>query len=179
MTTIAALSHGGRVYMGGDSCVAQGESFWLQGQPKVFAIGGVLFGVVGHSSWEAALRSLTWQRPPAGEAWLREELPCRVREALDIGVPEGEPRTESEAVVGYQGRLWFLEGTAALWPVAGTWTAAGCGADAARAVLRYTASRSLRKALKLTPRDRLAAALDAAEALTVGTRRPFRYLAER
>lgn len=151
----------------------------LQGQPKVFALGPVLVGIVGSTSWETALRSLTWQRPPAGEAWFREEVPLRVREVVEAQVPEGEARTDSEALFGYQGKLWLVEPSGGICPYAGSWAATGSGAEPARAVLRYTASRRVQKALALTPRDRLAAALDAAEALTNETRRPFKYVSEK
>ena len=179
MTTIAAVVHAGRVHMGGDSLVSEGDSVWLQGQPKVFDLGGVLVGIYGGSSFESAMRSITWHRKPAGEKWLLEELPARVREVVETLVPEGEDRKESGALVGYSGQLWYLEASGALCPYAGTWAAAGTGADPARAVLRYTASIRVRKALGLTPRARLAAALEAAEALTNGTRRPFKYVSEK
>lgn len=185
MTTIVGLVHAGRIYMGGDSCVTEGDSIWLQGQPKVFALGPVLVGIFGSGSFESAMRSITWQRPPDGEGWLRDELPARVREVVEAQVPEDgsdadtRPRHESGAMIGYRGKLWYLEASGALCPYAGTWAAAGSGADPARAVLRYTASRTVRKALALTPRDRLAAALEAAEALTANTRRPFKYVSEK
>lgn len=179
MTTIAAVVQAGRVYMGGDSCVSEGDAVWLQGQPKVFELGPVLVGIYGGAPFESALRSIEWQRPPAGEKWLREELPARVREVVEAQVPEGEDRNESGALVGYLGKLWYLEASGALCPYAGAWAAAGTGAEPARAVLRYTASRAVRKALALTPRDRLAAALEAAEALTNATRRPFKYVQEK
>ena len=179
MTTVVGLVHAGKVHLGGDSCMTQGDSVSLQGQPKVFAIGPVLFGIVGSAAWETALRSITWQRPPSGEAWLRDEVPARVREVVEAQVPEGEQRDESEAIMGYAGKIWLLESSGAVCPFAGSWAAAGSGQDAARAVLRYTASRAVRRALQLTPRDRLAAALDAAEALTNGTRRPFKYVSEK
>lgn len=179
MTTIVGVVHSGRVHLGGDSCVSQGDSICLQGQPKVFAIGPVLFGIVGSGSWETALRSLTWARSPGDEKWLRDEVPARVREAVEAQVPEGDERDDSEALLGFDGRLWMLESSGGLWPLAGTWAAAGSGQDPARAVLRYTARLSVRKALALTPRARLAAALEAAEALTNGTRRPFKYVSEK
>lgn len=181
MTTIAAVIHAGRVHMGGDSAVTEDASVWLTGQPKCFRAGPVLIGVLGSSPWESALRTLEFQRQPGAdrEAWLRDELPARVREAVETQVPEGEERTSSEALIGFDGRLWCLEYSGALWPIAGAWTALGAGADAARAVLRYTARRAVRAALKLAPRDRLQAALEAAEALTEGTRRPFRYVNEK
>lgn len=185
MTTIVGLVHAGRVHMGGDSCVTEGDCVWMQGQPKVFAIEPVLFGIYGGAPFESALRTVTWQRPPGGEAWLREELPARVREVVEALVPEDgddedrDDRRGSGALVGYQGKLWALEASGALCPYAGTWAAVGNGSAPARAVLRYTASRRVQHLLQLTPRDRLAAALDAAEALTNGTRRPFKYVSEK
>lgn len=172
--------------MAGDSCVTEGDSIWLQGQPKVFALKGpVLVGIFGSGAFESAMRSIEWQRQPADERWLRDELPARVREVVEAQVPEDgsdeetRPRRDSGAMIGYRGKLWYLEASGALCPYAGAWAAAGTGADPARAVLRYTASRRVRQALQLTPRDRLAAALDAAEALTANTRRPFKYVSEK
>lgn len=181
MTTIAAVVHAGRVYMGGDSACTEDGSVWLTAQSKCFRLGPMVVGIVGYSSWEDALRGITGLRPFSGppDVWLREEFAPRVREAVESYVPEGEERDQSEALVGFAGKLWQLEPTGAVWPIAGSWTAFGAGADAARAVLRYTARRAVRAALKLTPRDRLAAALEAAEALTEGTRKPFRYVSEK
>ncbi len=178
MTTIAALSHAGRVHMGGDSCVTVADvALYRQRLPKVFQVGPAVIGICGNAPWEEALRNLKVPRAPGTDipAWVRDEF-CV---ALQRELGDNGDRPEDEALLGVGGRIWFLEVPGTAWEIGESWAAVGSGADVARGLLRYTGRRAVRAALKLTPRDRLTAALDAAEALTAGTRRPFKYATEK
>jgi len=156
---------------------AESGEQWLQREPKVFARGQLVVGIVGCSRWQNALQELTPRRRYAGgdpAAWLRAEVLPRLAELSELSEQE---REDSEALLGFAGRLWVLEAAGAVWAVAGSTTAIGSGAGPARGVLRYTASRRVARALALGPRERLRAALEAAEACDAHTRRPFRIVA--
>lgn len=175
MTTIAGLVHAGRVWLAGDSAVtAESGEQWLQREPKVFVRGPVAIGVTGSSAWQNMLQELSPRRPFGGGdalAWLRVEISQRVIEST------GFDRDRDEALLGFGGRLWVLEASGAIWAVAGTATAIGSGAGPARGVLRFTSNRRVVRVLQLGPRERLRAALEAAEACDANTRRPFRMVA--
>jgi hypothetical protein len=175
VTTIAAVVHAGRVYMGGDSCVTVEGTSLIGRASKVYRVGPAVVGECGGVPWCDALRTLKVPRAPTDVGrWISEDF-C---EALRT-VWGDQVDADAGALVGLSGRLWMVEAPGNAWEIGTPYSAVGTGDVAALAVLRYTAPRALRKTLALTPQQRLRAALDAAEALTEGTRRPFKYVSEK
>lgn len=110
MTCIAAVSHKGRVWMGGDSRASADDYAW-KSTPKVWRAGCFVIGICGGQSWETLLRyGITWpQQLDELERHMLASLPAEVREAArrsGVAIEEGDG-----ALIGVRGgSLWELAG---------------------------------------------------------------------
>jgi len=181
MTCIVGLVDNGAVWMGADSA---GISDWFLRPvkaPKVFRNGDCLFGYTSSFRMgqllEHALNIPDRDARSPLEAYLATEFVDAVRKCLKDGgyaKKKDEEESAGEFLVGIEGRLFCVcrdycvsdycvsENTAGF-------DAAGCGRELALGVLSATASRP--------PRDRILAALAAAEQFSAGVRGPFDVVA--
>jgi len=166
MTTIAGVSTGAGCWLAGDSAVTGAGEVTLQRASKVWRMGGLVIGTAGGVPFESTLRTLDIRNTRNPDVWGAE-----LHDAC-----HGLSHKDGEALIGCEGRLWFFAPGGRPWACGESWGAIGDGSLPANTILRFTARRVVRRALKLTPRDRLRLALEHAEALTTKTRRPFRYL---
>jgi hypothetical protein len=162
MTAIAGIVNAGVVWLGGDSACTNEKTFELmiQARAKVFKRGPFVIGGCGTAVWCELLARL---RPPADAqlAWLTNA----------VSEAGHRPDASDAALVGFRGRLYSFEADgAAVYMLAGGFGAEGSGSPAV-----YGALFALRSTA-MTPRRRLAIALEAAESRFANVRRPFRYV---
>lgn len=174
MTCIAGLVHNGRVWMGGDSASVAGWDLTIRTDSKVFIKGPCLIGFT--TSWRMGqllrYRFTPPEHPPGMDdhEYMSTLWIDAVRETLKAG---GFARKDNEVehggvfLVGYRGRLFKVDSDYQVGEAFLGFDAVGCGDQAARGALYATRN------IGLSPYDRLEMALDAAEQLSAGVRRPF------
>jgi ATP-dependent protease HslVU (ClpYQ) peptidase subunit len=170
MTAIAAIEHGGKAHIAGDSSVLLESTRILQRSPKVFRCGPIIVGIAGLTAWEAMWRKLKIVRMPGRDvdAWVADELATSVIGA--IASANIEDKDECAALGGIGGRVYYVEGDGNPWRPAHGYAAIGEGADVALGSLHTTAKR------KLLPRYRLTLALQASAAHCSSVSPPFRFV---
>lgn len=169
MTTIVGVSTGVGCWLAGDSAVTFGDEVTIQRASKVWRSGQIIMGTAGGCDFESKLRTLELRDTRNPDVWGAELAEA----CADL---EADDETVNAALIGCAGKLWHFEPGSRPWAFADPWGAIGSGAAPASAILRLSAKRGVRRALGWDARKRLTAALEAAEALTVGTRRPFKFL---
>jgi ATP-dependent protease HslVU (ClpYQ) peptidase subunit len=181
MTAVLALIEGGRVYMGGDSATVWDNDttrMSITSNPKVFRVGPFLVGSAGSGRTQRVLRH-GWTPPPrrklAVEHWISTAVVDSIRKVLmDAGVAEKHDNTESargDILLAHKGRVWRVDDDYNVDEPRDPIEGVGCGAIAGMAALLALAHR--RNAARLPPKERILAALEIAERLSWGVRRPF------
>lgn len=176
MTCIVGIEADGKVYLGGDSL---GSSEHLQQtipEPKVFENGPFLIGIAGSFRWGQLLEHALIVTPQPGDVDDRKFMVTTFIDAvrktmLDGGYMAKEDEFESaygDALVGYRGRLYVLEGTEFHIRRAREYAAVGCGEAVALGALHATRGKR--------PKDRLKIALEAAAEHVPGVRGPFHFV---
>lgn len=172
MTAIVGVVEGTTIWLGGDSAVEDEDgNLFTQGMSKVFRKGPCVVGPCGHAIWEDAIRALRMPPERGGDyEWLRSAFGDAIR-TLELWDDDKSDcaKEESEALIGYRGRIWSLGGDGAIFPLAGKIAACGSGGAAG-----YGALWALKQS-RMKPGRRLRIALEAAESRTPNVRRPFRY----
>lgn len=173
MTCIAAVAHEGNVWMGADSAGVAGLSLAVRRDPKVFRVGDFLFGCTS-SFRMTQLLQYKFSPPQHHSEWDCERYMSTafidaVRDTLKAG---GYARSDNgaevagEFLVGYRGRIFRVCSDYQVGENVEPFDAVGCGAELALGALHATREK--------TPGERVALALEAAEAFSAGVRRPFR-----
>lgn len=175
MTCIAALAHKGKVYMGGDSAGVGGLALTVRADEKVFRCGKFLMGFTTSFRMGQLLRySLTVPEQESGQdtyAYMVTTFIDAVRNCLKKG---GYAKTDNDEesggtfLVGYKGRLFKVESDYQVGETVDGFDAAGCGASIACGAIYATKGQE--------PNRRIKTALEAAERLSAGVRRPFTIL---
>lgn len=185
MTVIVAIEAGGKVYMGGDSYCGDADNLVdLCDVPKVFKIGPLGIGICGSIRTEQILtKTLTKElkkkkNKNIDRTWLEEVMNDVVRKALIKGgsveeklgrhfMPDG-----STFLIALNGELYVFEDDFALWRSARGYGAAGLGETYAKGALHV-----LSKDARLSPHEKLLAALEAAANLSSYVRPPYTIIA--
>ena len=180
MTCIAALVENGVITMGGDSAGVAGYQLHVRSDPKVFRNGDFLIGCTSSFRMTQVLRFQV--KPPEHPrkhddgSWLDayeymvryfiEE--CR-KEFKDHGSMRIENNEEEGGcfLVGYRGRLFYVDSDFQVGELHDPFAAVGCGMDVAHGAL-YALQGS-----DLEPEAKVLKALEAAERFSAGVRRPF------
>lgn len=169
MTAIVGVQHHGQVILGGDSAVSYGDLSVVCRQPKVWvAAPGVLVGVAGDARACDVVRYCL-QAPPFdgidAAAWAARKLAERFREAV-----KAAHATDSncDMLLAVGGTLLLLDSDGGVVRPAGGYAAIGSGGTVAMGALH-----ALSAMLRLSPRQRVVAALEAAEAHCASVRRPW------
>lgn len=175
MTCIVGLVHEGTVYMGGDSAAVEGYNVSLSVMPKVFINGPFVMGYTS-SFRMGQLLQYAFNPPERGlsqdvYAYMVTTFINTARECFKSG-GYGRKHSEEEEggqfLVGYCGRLFTVEADYQVHESATGYDAVGCGSPYA-----LGAVHALEGA---TPRERIKAALKAAEHFSAGVRGPFTVL---
>lgn len=172
MTCIAGIAHEGKVYIGADSAGCAGYDLSVRADRKVFTNGPFLMGFTSSFRMGQLLRYAMTppQRFPDRDvmAFMAVDFIDAVRGCLKAG---GFARREAEAeqggcfLVGYAGRLFEVSSDYQVGEATAGFAAVGCGAPYAMGAMFANA--------RLTPDERIAEALRAAEAHSGGVRAPF------
>lgn len=175
MTCIAGIADNGKVYLAGDSAGVGGLTLDIRSDRKVCRNGEFVFGFT--TSFRMGQLIQYSFRPPRryGDidvmAYMVTDFVDALRNCLKTG---GYARKDLEAeqagtfLVGYQGRLFNIEGDYQVGESACGYHAVGCGESFAKGALFATVGGS--------PMDRLALALKAAESHSAGVRGPFHFV---
>lgn len=177
MTAICAVTHDGKVWMGGDSSAVAGLTLTLRADPKVFTVGHFL---IGYTSSFRMGQLLRWSLvPPAqGEGvddarFMGTAFIDAVRECLKAGGmarKDNEVEAGGDFLVGYRGQIWEVNSDYQVGQPLDRFAAVGSGQDVCLGALHATPS--------LAPAKRIRLALRAAERFNAGVRGPFLVLKE-
>jgi len=181
MTCIAAIEHDGRVWIGGDSLVSTSWGFSvIRAEPKVFKSGKeLLIGTCDSARVPQILRYHL--RPPAPsrgkhdpQTYIVAKLIPEIRKLLrQHGVNKVENRVEemeSQFLLGFRGRLFYVDEDYQVGSPSIGFHAIGAGAEVACGALYST------RKMRFTPRQRILAALTAAQHYVSSVRGPFTVL---
>lgn len=179
MTCIVGVAEGGKVWIGGDSALISGWDLEAVGSPKVFRVGEFLIGLSGSVRVSDLLR-YAFQPPPAPDvvAVLHRYMVTGFVPALRETLAEGGVERKAEEVVkmdgsfflvGVRGRLFEVHSDYQVSPKP-RYAAAGCGWVSAMGALHALHATA---PLGMGARERVAAALAAAEAHNIGVRGPM------
>ncbi len=175
MTCIAALSHKGSIYMGGDSAGVGGLALTVRSDEKVFQRGEFLMGFTTSFRMGQLLR-YSLNVPEQGKdqdtyAFMVTDFIDAVRRCLKNG---GYAETDNDVekggtfLVGYRGRLFTICSDYQVGEASDGFDAVGCGEQIACGSLYTTQGK--------TPMARIVTALEAAERMSAGVRGPFTLL---
>jgi ATP-dependent protease HslVU (ClpYQ) peptidase subunit len=181
VTVIAGIAKGGRVWIGSDS-VASNDHYmaWNLAEPKAFKSGPFLIGLAGSPRVKQLIKyKLNLKDDPRQSDALEfmcTEFIDRLRAVLgDNGSKASKDNIDGVAgfswiMVGFRGRLFVIMSDFQVMERRVCYDAIGCGGDYALGSL-YESSSS-----KLSPKQRIEAALKCAETLSAGVRGPFTIL---
>lgn len=162
MTCIVAIASGGRVWMGADSLITQGDVVTSSKAPKVYEAGGALIGFAGALSHAQAFRRWASGRKLSAKGLRDGSLVDSARKFIRARFRD---EYEAEHIVAIGGELFVFDCTLGMDEPAEQFAAIGSGAQFALGAL--FASSSARPAL------RIPTALEAAERFSGSVRRPW------
>ncbi len=172
MTCIVGLIDKGKVYIGGDSAGVAGMGLTIRADEKVFTKGEFVMGFTSSFRMGQLLRYSL--KPPKYHPdidlieYMVTDFINAVRECLKGGGFAQKDKEEERAgtfLVGFEGRLFKIEGDYQVGVPTQSFDACGCGNDIALGSMFSSSS--------LPPVERITQALEAAEQFSAGVRRPF------
>ncbi len=133
MTCIAGLVEGGRVWIGGDSCASNADTWHDVGPVKVFHLGELLVGVAGSVRVADLVRYhvpglRANDEPP--DRFLRSTFAAALWTVLREADQLREGEFEGELLVGFAGRLVMVQSDLSILDSAEGGAAIGSGAFA-------------------------------------------------
>ncbi|MFG2968147.1 MULTISPECIES: hypothetical protein [unclassified Streptomyces] len=175
MTVIVGLVHRKRVHLAGDSAGSSGSQLTIRRDPKVFTNGPYALGFTTSFRMGQLLQHAFEAPHPEGDLarFMATTFINAVRTCLKEG---GWARKDSEQeqagtfLVGVHGRLFEIYDDYQVGEPVGGYTAVGSGDDLALGALHATAH------LGLKPRERLTAALRAADHHCAYVSAPYAYV---
>jgi len=173
MTAIAGFVDQGKVWIGGDSAGVAGFDLTVRADPKVFRNGDFLFGFTSSFRMGQLLRySLVAPKPSLGQD-IYEFMVTTFVDAVRICLKAGGYASRKDDVesggtflVGYAGRLFWVDGDYQVGEPLDGYAAVGCGDQILHGALFATRG--------LAAESRMKTALEAAERHSAGVRGPFR-----
>lgn len=175
MTCIVGLVDEGKVYIGGDSAGLAGWQLTHRKDAKVFRNGNFLLGFTSSFRMGQLLRYAfqppecpIWDEVTTVERYMATTFVDAVRDCLKAGGlarKDNEVESGGHFLVGFQGRLFYIEGDYQVGESLDGYDACGCGADVALGTLYATPNMQSKKRIEL--------ALKAAEHHNGGVRAPF------
>ena len=176
MTCIVGFVEGATVWMGADSAGVAGYDLTVRADQKVFRNGPMLFGFTTSFRMGQLLRYALHipDHDPRldAEKYLSTTWVDAVRECLKNkgwASKKDERETGGTFLVGYKGRLFYVDDDYQVGESVDGFDACGCAGQIAKGVLFASATH-------LTGRARVELALQAAERFSAGVRAPFHVL---
>ena len=168
MTCVVGAVTRGRVALGSDAAIIDGDDLHYSDDPKIWRSGPALLGASGDWLYLDLLRRIDVPST-ADDKWFRYGLTAALRKLFgEVGKTE-DHEPDGEAVIGAAGALYYLTG-GSLIRSGLDYVACGSGATVALGAL-CAAPRSKRAV------DRCRIALAAAERHCAGIKGPFTVLA--
>lgn len=173
MTCIVGLVDKGTVYMGGDSCASSDYAHQIVGNPKVFRIGEMILGVCGSFRLIDLLRfsvqgvAETDQHP---ERFLRTTFTENVYNVMEKYHESEKGELQGCLLIGYKGALYEMQSDYSILNAPEWGLSVGSGVYAARGALHALSKH------RYTPEKKVMMALEAAEAVAVGVKGPFKVI---
>lgn len=176
MTCIVGLVDKGTVYIGGDSAGVADYSLMVRADQKVFTNGEFIFGFTSSFRMGQVLRYKL--KPPHREpardvmTYMVSDFVDAVRDCLKssgFAKKENDVERGGTFLVGYQGRLFRIEGDYQVGETTNGYDACGCGEDIARGSMFASKGADAGK--------RILQALKAAGYHSAGVCGPFKVLA--
>lgn len=173
MTAIAGLIHNGRVHLGADSAGVAGWSLTVRADEKIFSSGPYVMGFTDSFRMGQLLRYSLTPPPPEDDLhrFMATAFVDAVRECLKGGGWASRYNEQEQGglfLVGVRGRLFHVGSDYQVGEAADGFAAVGCGFELCLGALHATRYDP-------SPRQRLRAALEAAERFNAGVRGPFAY----
>jgi ATP-dependent protease HslVU (ClpYQ) peptidase subunit len=177
MTCIAGVVSDGKVYIGGDSAGSDGYSMVDRADAKVFANGPFLFGFTTSFRMGQLLR-YAFAPPPRHPdkdvmAYMVTDFIDHLRKCLQSGgfaTKKDDAERGGTFLVGYEGRLFKIEGDYQVGESSDGYDACGSGESYALGSLYSTSDKPG------SPKGRVTDALKAAEAHSSFVRGPFHII---
>lgn len=174
MTCIVGLVNKGDVWLGADSAATdRGLDRTIIGDPKVFIVNNVGFGVCGLPKVMDVVAhaiDIPTQTGGSDRKFLVSELVPALRSGLKAfectADEDGQSYFEGAMLIGYRGKLYTLQGNFQLINAAAGYDATGSGGDAALGSLRHTGNIR-------NPKKRLLKALETSAQHNAGVAGPF------
>ena len=167
MTCIVAVTHDGRVTMGGDSFAGGADYWYAVATPKIFTVGDFLIGSCGSFRIaDAARYSFSPPSPRRGETpdhYMRTRFLRAFNKCLDDA---GVAAMDATLLIGFQGHIFHLQPDKSVLSPPDWGVAIGAGEGPAMGSLWTT--REARQ-----PETRVRTALEAAQAVSMQVREPF------
>ncbi|MFF7067315.1 hypothetical protein [Streptomyces pseudovenezuelae] len=175
MTVIVGLVHRKRVHLAGDSAGVAGYQLTIRRDPKVFTNGPYAFGFTSSFRMGQLLHHAFQPPHPEGDLdrFMATTFINAVRTCLKDGGwarKDAEQEQAGTFLVGIHGRLFTIDSDYQVGEPADQYAAVGCGDELALGALHATAD------LDLTPRQRLTAALRAADHHSAGVAAPYAFV---
>ncbi len=177
MTCIAAIKHEGKVYIGADSAAGKGTYLTLRADEKVFKNGKFGFGFTSSFRMGQLLRyrlSPPEQKGSQGDVeFMNTSFIDAVRKCLKSG---GYAKVDNNVekggvfIVGYKGQIYKIESDFQVAIPLANYDSCGCGEDIALGALHVLDKQKKR------PREKILAALKAAQAFSSAVREPFKII---
>lgn len=177
MTCIIGYVEGEKVFMGSDSCVSSGwtEAILNNDEGKVFKKGDIVFGITGLLRYMQLIRHDLTIRQKGTEETDIEYLTTGVMKGIlncfknnnAITIKDNKTRANWGALLGYNKKLYTIGGAFSIISTDKNYLAHGCGMQFALGSLH-----SLEK-YKLSPKERITKALEAASEYSAGVSPPF------
>jgi ATP-dependent protease HslVU (ClpYQ) peptidase subunit len=177
LTVIVGLVHRKRVHLAGDSAGVSGYRLTIRSDPKVFTNGPYVFGFTTSFRMGQLLHHAFNPPRPEGDLdrFMATTFIDAARTCLKGGGwarKEAEQEQAGTFLVGAHGRLFTVDSDYQVAEPADHYAAVGCGDELALGALHAT------KHLDLRPRERLTAALSAADHHSAGVAGPYAYAKE-
>lgn len=167
-----------KVYLGADSAGVAGLEIRIRKDPKVFTVGNYIFGFSGSFRMGQILRYK--MNIPECPDWDVEKfmattfIDC-IRKEFETSWADGKKNHGGQFLVGYQGRLWKIQGDYQVGWSDLPYDAIGCGEPYALGAL-YNLHCLDPKDQTFGPEKKIEMALSAAENFSGGVRAPFNFV---
>ena len=178
MTCIVGLVDKGTIYMGGDSCASDYNTYVNSASGKVFRKGEALIGVCGQSKVIDLLKYHMPDLPDTDEnfeAYLRTTFMPNVFNLMKKWAWNSDEEFESEFLLGFKGKLYTFQSDFSILDTPSYGASVGSGSEVAMGSLVTTSKMRSRR---LTPKTRVMLALEAAEAVVTSVKGPFEILTQ-
>jgi len=178
MTCIIGVVEKGQTYIGGDSALSTSGTWEVRASklPKVFRIGKFIIGFTGSPRLGQLLRYYLEIHPQGDETDEAYIVQTVIEAARKIFKEHGFAKVEDNVeeggnfLLGYKGRLWWVDYAFSLCELTDSLDALGCGREYALGAMRALEN--------LPPRERILKALEIAEHFSGALKRPFLVLVD-